>query len=90
LNNAAYLYHAEYARWAMCTENGWIHAMVKSHSHFIASSISCRYRAEIRPIFRKFEIETKLVSIDEKNLWLYVVCTYMWCPYVVVCECCIN
>lgn len=73
LNNAAYLYHAEYARWAMSTENGWISAMMKSNSHFIVSAQSCRYRAEIRPVFRKFKIESILAGVDDKNMWLYVI-----------------
>jgi acyl-CoA thioesterase FadM len=62
LNNAAYFYHAEYARWAMSTENGWIQAMMKSNSHFIVTAQSCRYRTEIRPVFRKFEVESVVVG----------------------------
>jgi Thioesterase-like superfamily len=72
MNNAAYLYHAEYARWAMSMENGWIQAMMKNNSHFVVSAQSCRYRAEIRPVFRKFEVESILIGIDDKNMWMYV------------------
>jgi acyl-CoA thioesterase FadM len=70
LNNAAYLYHAEYARWAMSTENGWIQAMFNHKSHFVVASQSCRYRAEIRPVFRKFEVESIVLAMDDKNMWM--------------------
>ncbi len=70
LNNAAYLSHAEYARWSMSATNGWLEAGIKHNSHYVLTSASCRYRAEIRPVFRKFEIQTIVAGIDEKNLWM--------------------
>lgn len=70
LNNAAFLNHAEYARWEMSAVNGWLEAMMKNNAHYFLTSASCRYRAEIRPIFRKFEIQSIVAGMDEKNLWL--------------------
>lgn len=72
LNNAAYFSHAEYARWEMSAVNGWLPAMMKNNAHYYLTSASCRYRAEIRPLFRKFEIQTVVAGMDDKNLWMYV------------------
>lgn len=71
LNNAAYLNHAEYARWSMSAVNGWLQAGLQHGSQFVLTSASCRYRAEIRPIFRKFQIETIVTGMDDKHMWIY-------------------
>ena len=70
LNNAAYFNHAEYARWEMSATNGWLEAMMKNNAHYFLTSASCRYRAEIRPVFRKFEIQSIVAGMDDKNLWV--------------------
>jgi acyl-CoA thioesterase FadM len=73
MNNAAFLSHAEYARWEMTAANGLVQAMYKTNTHFMVSSASCRYRAEVRPLFRKFEVQSMVGGMDEKNIWMYVV-----------------
>jgi Thioesterase-like superfamily len=70
LNNAAFLYHAEYARWAMTAENGWLNAMIKNKAMMIVVAQSCRYRAEIKPFFRRFEVESTVLGMDDRNMWL--------------------
>jgi hypothetical protein len=70
LNNAAYLNHSEYARWSMSAVNGWLQAGYQHGSHFVLTSASCRYRAEIRPVFRKFKIETMITGMDDKHMWM--------------------
>jgi acyl-CoA thioesterase FadM len=73
MNNAAFLSHAEYARWEMTAANGLVQAMYKTNTHYMVSSVSCRYRAEVRPLFRKFEVQSMVGGMDEKNIWMYVV-----------------
>jgi acyl-CoA thioesterase FadM len=70
LNNAAYLYHAEYARWSMMAENGWLNAMIKHRTLQVVVAQSCRYRAEIKPFFRQFEVESVVMGIEDRNMWL--------------------
>lgn len=70
LNNAAFFSHAEYARWAMTAENGWMNAMLKNRALLVVASQSCRYRAEIKPFYRKFDVETSLLGMDDRNMWL--------------------
>eukprot|EP00934_Nitzschia_sp_Nitz4_P006589 Nitzschia sp. Nitz4//scaffold161_size51353//12235//12964//NITZ4_006942-RA/size51353-processed-gene-0.57-mRNA-1//1//CDS//3329537891//6579//frame0 len=70
MNNAAYLSHAEYARWDMTSSNGLLQTFFKSNTHFVVTSVATRYRAEVRPIFRKFEIESFICAMDDKNMWI--------------------
>jgi hypothetical protein len=72
LNNAAFLTHAEYARWEMTAANGLLQAMYNSDTHFMVTSASCRYRAQVRPLFKKFEVHSAVGGIDDKSLWMYV------------------
>jgi hypothetical protein len=72
LNNAAFFSHAEYARWEMAATNGWMQAMMQDKSIYFVTSQSCRYRAEIRPFFREFEVQSIIGGMDDKNIWLYV------------------
>ena len=72
LNNAAYFSHAEYARWEMSAANGWFKAMLQDKLAYFVTSQSCRYRSEIRPFFRKFEVQSIIGGIDNKHIWLYV------------------
>jgi acyl-CoA thioesterase FadM len=70
LNNAAYLSHAEYARCAMLAENGWLNAMIKNRAMLVVVSQSCRYRGEIKPFFRRFEVESTVIAMEDRNMWL--------------------
>jgi acyl-CoA thioesterase FadM len=72
MNNAAFLSHAEYARWEMTTANGLLTSMYKTKTNYMVSSVSCRYRAELRPLFRKFEVQSMVSGMDEKHIWMYV------------------
>jgi acyl-CoA thioesterase FadM len=71
LNNAAYLNHAELARWEMTAYNGLLGSMARGGYHFLVAGTAIRYRAEIRPIFRQFQIDSTVAGIDEhKNIWI--------------------
>jgi len=70
MNNAAFLSHAEYARWEMSAANGLLTAMLNSKTHFVVASSFVRYRQELRPIFRKFEVESRVAALDRRNIWI--------------------
>lgn len=73
MNNAVYFNHAEYARWEMTAVNGMLSAMFRSNSHFVLTSTTCRYRAEVRPLFRQFEVQSNVGGMDAKSIWMYVI-----------------
>lgn len=71
LNNAAYLNHAELARWEMTAYNGLLTAMMKNNVAFMVAGSVVRYRREIRPIFCRFQIETTVAGLDDtNNIWI--------------------
>lgn len=70
MNNASYLTHAELARWEWTAFGGTLEANIKSKSYFIVAASMIRFRREIQPL-RKFDIETRLGGIDERNIWCY-------------------
>jgi acyl-CoA thioesterase FadM len=71
LNNAAYLSHAELARWEMTSHNGLLAAMMKNNIAFLVAGSAVRYRREIRPIFCRFQIETTVAGLDNNNnIWI--------------------
>jgi acyl-CoA thioesterase FadM len=70
MNNASYLTHAELARWEWTAFNGTLEANLRSKSFFIVAASMIRFRREIQPL-RKFDIETRLGGIDERNIWCY-------------------
>jgi acyl-CoA thioesterase FadM len=70
LNNAAYLSHAEYARWELCAYNGLMESMFKNKINFVVGGTAVRFRQEIG-FMRKFEVHTFLAKLDERHLWLY-------------------
>lgn len=70
MNNAAYLSHAEYARWEMIASNGVLMKMFKSKTHFMVASTAVRYRREIRPLYRKFTVESHVAGLDRRNIWI--------------------
>jgi acyl-CoA thioesterase FadM len=67
---AAYLTHAELARWELTSYNGMLQTMLKKNIHFLVVGTTIRYRKEIRPIFGKFFIETYMCGLDERNLYM--------------------
>lgn len=69
MNNAAFLSHAEYARWQMGAETGMMQSMVSHNIYLIATANYVRYRREVRPLFRSFQIESWVSAMDERNLW---------------------
>ena len=70
LNNSAFLSHAEYARWEMTSSNGILPAMYNTSTDFMVSSASVRYRAQVRPLFRKFEVQSQVAGVDDKHIWM--------------------
>lgn len=70
MNNAAYLTHAELARWEMSALNGSLVKCVREKYLFIANGCTVRYRKEIGP-FKRFDIETYVGSFDKRNIWMY-------------------
>ena len=71
MNNAAYLQHAELARWELTAENGLLHGMIKAKTAYVVTGAVVRYRREVKPLFRKFEVHSYLSGIDERDLWIY-------------------
>jgi acyl-CoA thioesterase FadM len=69
LNNAAYLSHAELARWELTAYNGLMSHMYHDKVAYLVSSSAIRYRREVRPIFRKFQIDTFVSAFSEKHIW---------------------
>jgi hypothetical protein len=70
VNNAAYLTHAELARWEHSASNGLLNQMYNHGVGFYAVSTAVRYRRQIRPVFRKFQVDTTIAGIDDRNLWV--------------------
>ncbi|KAL7521382.1 hypothetical protein ACHAWX_006053 [Stephanocyclus meneghinianus] len=70
MNNASYLTHAELARWEWSSFGGILDANLKSRSYFIVTASMIRFRREIPPL-RRFDIETRIGGMDERNLWVY-------------------
>jgi acyl-CoA thioesterase FadM len=70
LNNAAYLSHAELARWELTAANGMLTSMLQSGTNFIVSGSCIRYRQEIRPVFRKFQVDTYVAGLDQRTIWM--------------------
>ena len=70
LQSAAYLSHAEYARWDMVGQNGMLTAMYENKVFFVVAGTTVRFRREIRPIFQKFQIDTAVCALDSRNMWI--------------------
>lgn len=71
MNNASYLNHAEYARWEWTAENGILKTCFNQKCDFIISSAVVRYRREVKPLFRKFEVQTCLCGVDDRGYSIY-------------------
>lgn len=65
-----YLVHAELARWELTAYNGLLSTMYKHNVHFFVAGSCIRYRREIRPLFRKFQIDSYVAGLDERNIWI--------------------
>lgn len=71
MNNASYLAHAEYARWEAMAMNGIMSSMIQDNVIFVVGNTSVRFRREIKPIFRQFEIHSYVAALDERTMWIY-------------------
>ena len=72
MNNAAFLNHAEYARWELTATSGMLQHMYKTNTHYFVAANAIRYRRELRPLFRRFEVQTHVAGLDDRNIWMYV------------------
>jgi len=70
INNAAYLTHAEYARWEWTAEAGALAAMYQKGLHFVVTQTAVRFRKEI-PLRQDFEIHSILAALDDRHLWIH-------------------
>ena len=69
MNNAAFLTHAELARWEMLAYNGVLGHMLRHRTNLVVASTAVRYRQEIRPLYVKFQVETFFGGIDDRTVW---------------------
>jgi acyl-CoA thioesterase FadM len=69
LNNAAYLTHAELARWQMLAYAGLFPHMTKTSTHLVVAGTTVRYRKEIKPFRCNFRIESYFGRIEGQRLW---------------------
>jgi acyl-CoA thioesterase FadM len=67
---AAYLSIAEYARWNLTAQNGMLSAMYRHNIHFYVVGTTIRYRREIRPLFRKFQVDTTVCGIQGRTMYM--------------------
>jgi hypothetical protein len=47
-----------------------LQTMLKQDIHFLVVGTTIRYRKEIRPLFGKFQIDTTVCGMDDRNLFL--------------------
>jgi len=45
-------------------------AMYKERTKYLVAGATIRFRREVRPIFRKFQIETTVCGLDDRNLFI--------------------
>jgi acyl-CoA thioesterase FadM len=69
LNNAAYLTHAELARWQMLAYAGLFPHMTRTSTHLVVAGTTVRYRREIKPFRCTFRIESYFGRIENQRLW---------------------
>jgi len=67
LNNASFLSHAELARWEMTASTGLFSSQIQTA--LLVVSCAVRYRQEISPLFRQFQVDTTLATIDDRSMW---------------------
>jgi len=44
--------------------------MYKNNVNYLVAGTTVRFRKEIRPLFRKFQIDTTVCGLDDRNLWI--------------------
>lgn len=75
MNNAAYLSHAEYARWELSAYSGLLQNLLKDRISLLVTGAAVRYRREIPfeliPFRSNFQIQSFVAHLDERNLWIY-------------------
>lgn len=71
MNNASYLNHAEYARWEWTAETGILKTCLEKKTEFIVASAAVRYRREMKPLFRKFKVQTSLCGVNDRTFSVY-------------------
>ena len=69
MNNAAFLSHAEYARWEWTATTGALAAMYQHQIHFVVGAASIRYRKELR-WKTSFVIHSTLEAIDARTMYI--------------------
>ena len=69
MNNAAFLSHAEYARWDWTATTGALAAMYQHQIHFVVGAASIRYRKELR-WKTSFVIHSTLEAIDARTMYI--------------------
>ena len=47
-----------------------LQTMLKQQVHFLVVGTTIRYRKEIRPVFGRFQIDTTMCGLDERNLYM--------------------
>lgn len=70
MNNAAFLVHAEMARWELSAATGLLEYALAHKAWFIVGSASVRFRRELKP-FQRFEVHSQLIDFDDR--WVTVV-----------------
>lgn len=45
-------------------------AMYKNKAFFLVAGTTIRFRRELRPLFRKFQIDTAICALDSRNMWI--------------------
>lgn len=70
MNNAAYLQHAELARWEWTAECGLMQGMIYARAAYVVTGASVRFRREVKPLFRTFEVHSHLMAMDDKDMWI--------------------
>ncbi|CAK4675167.1 unnamed protein product [Aphanomyces euteiches] len=76
LNNAAYLYNMELARWHLSGLSGLMGVMLSKKWGFLVGSQSIRYRHAVAP-FKNYEIHSEIVHYDDT--WFFF-CHRFVCP----------
>ncbi|TMW65562.1 hypothetical protein Poli38472_008204 [Pythium oligandrum] len=76
LNNAAYLFNSDLARWHWVASSGMLFQALKQRQLFFVSSQTIRYRYPIPPL-RPYEIRTEVSYMDDE--WIYILHQFV-CP----------
>lgn len=69
MNNSKYLREGDFGRLEYCLQRGILAALGKTKTKIVASSISIRYRRELR-LFQTYTIETSTLYWDDKHVYM--------------------